>query len=188
MTRFACDASLEFLARRLRFLGYDVAPFGAARLEELFEAARRDGRTVLTRSVRRPRRWADVPAVRVDPLDPAAAVRALAESHAPAGPPFSRCPRCNVALERRLAFEARGEVPGRVLRRSEVLHHCPHCGKWYWDGSHTARIRAWLEAALGRPLASFESPAGPMPPAQAPSPDPAPTDPAAGSEPPAGRG
>ena len=151
-TRFACDASLEFLARRLRFLGYDVAPLGGARLEEAMEAARRDGRTVLTRSARRPARFADVPAVRVDP-DPAAALREVAERHEPAGAPFTRCPSCNVALERRIPFEAQGEVPGRVLRSASVLHYCPHCGKWYWNGTHTARIRAWLEAALGRPLA-----------------------------------
>jgi uncharacterized protein with PIN domain len=85
--------------------------------------------------------------------DPAAAVRAIASAVAPASDPFSRCPRCNVALQRRHPFEARGEVPGRVLRAGGPLTHCPVCGKWYWEGSHTARMRAWLEAALGRALA-----------------------------------
>jgi hypothetical protein len=151
--RLITDTSLELLARRLRMLGYDVTSVPGARLEELFEAARRDGRTVLTLSARRPRRCADVPALRVPRADAAAALREIAAGHEPAGPPFSRCPACNVPLQRRTAIEATGEVPGRVLRGAKSLTYCPHCGKWYWEGSHVARLKAWLEAALGHPLA-----------------------------------
>ena len=151
--RFVTDTSLDLLARRLRMLGYDVATAPGARLEELFEAGRREGRTVLTLSARRPPRFAAVPALRMPRADPAAALREIAAAHEPAGPPFSRCPGCNVALQRRTAFEAVGEVPGTVLRSSPSLTYCPHCGKWYWEGSHVARLREWLERALGRPLA-----------------------------------
>ena len=151
--RFVTDASLDSLARRLRFLGYDVATQRGARLEELFERARREGRIVLTLSARHPKRFADVPVLRVPRDDEPAALRAIAADHEPASPPFSRCPECNSALQRRLAFEARGEVPARVLRDARALHYCPTCGKWYWEGSHTARLREWLERALGRPIA-----------------------------------
>jgi len=152
-TRFVADASLALLARRLRLLGYDVRGLGGARLEELFEAARREGRAVLTPSSRHPRRWADVAVVRVPLGDPALGVRIVALHHEPAGAPFSRCPECNGVLARRHPLEASGEVPGRVLRSARALHSCPDCGKWYWEGSHVTRLRAWLEAALGRPLA-----------------------------------
>jgi hypothetical protein len=150
--RFITDSSLDALARRLRFLGYDVVTLPSARLEEVMAEARRQGRTVLTLSVRRPRRWTDVPAIAVVRGDEAGAVRALASSYEPAGPPFSRCAECNAALQRRHAFEALGEVPGRVQRAATFLSHCPGCGKWYWEGSHVGRIREWLEKALGRPL------------------------------------
>src|SRR6266850_296581 len=60
--RFITDSSLDYLARRLRFLGFDVRTLEGARLEEVFSAARRDGRTVLKLSARHPRRFADVPA------------------------------------------------------------------------------------------------------------------------------
>ena len=123
-----------------------------ARLEELFEAARREQRTVLTSSARHPRRYAEVPAIVIARGDPAAALRAIAAAHGPAGPPFSRCPVCNAALRRRHPMEASGEVPGRVLRTSRWFSDCPGCGKWYWEGSHVARLRDWLERALGRPL------------------------------------
>jgi uncharacterized protein with PIN domain len=154
--RFATDSSLDSLARRLRFLGYDVATFRSARLEELFEAAAREERIVLTASDRHPRRYAAVPRLAVPREDPAAAVREVTARHDPGGAPFSRCALDNTPLQRRHPMEARGEVPGRVLRSQRALGHCPLCGKWYWDGTHVARIRDWLERALGRPLPSSD--------------------------------
>lgn len=151
--RFVTDSSLDFIARRLRFLGYDVSTISGARLEELFARAGGDRAIVLSRSPRHPRRWGAVPLVVIDGADPAAAVQAIAARYAPAGAPFSRCPACNVALRTRHPLEARGEIPGRVLRSIRTVSACPMCGKWYWEGTHVARIRAWLEGALGRPLA-----------------------------------
>lgn len=151
-TRFVTDTSLEMVAHRLSFLGYDIACLPGARLEDLFEAGRREGRVVLTLSARHPRRFADVAAIVVPRDDPAAAVRTIAEANEPAGPPFSRCAACNQALQNRHPMEARGEVPGRVLRTVTELRYCPNCGKWYWEGSHVARLREWLERALGRGL------------------------------------
>jgi len=150
--RFVTDSSLELVARRLRLLGFDVATVRGARLEELFELAIRDGRTVLSTSRRHPRRFGAVPMVALGAGDPAAAVRAIADRHEPAGAPFSRCPACNEPLQSRHVMEARGEIPSRVLRSIRSARYCPHCGKWYWEGTHVVRIRAWLEAALGRPL------------------------------------
>ena len=150
--RFVTDSSLDFVARRLRFLGYDVSTLGGSRLEELFDRAAGDGAIVLSRSPRHPRRWGAVPLVVIDGGDPAAAVRAIATRYAAAGAPFSRCPACNVALRTRHPLEARGEIPGRVLRSIRTVSACPMCGKWYWEGTHVARIRTWLEAALGRAL------------------------------------
>ena len=151
-SKFVTDSSLEFVARRLRFLGYDVTTVGGARLEELFEVAARDGRIVLSLSTRHPRRFGALPMIPLRSGDPAGAVRAIADQHAPASAPFSRCPSCNAGLQRRHPMEARGEIPGRVLRVIRSAHYCPQCGKWYWNGTHVARIRAWLEATLGRPL------------------------------------
>ena len=164
--RFISDTALDFLARRMRFLGYDVVTVRGARLEEVFEAARREGRTVLRLSPRHPRRFADVPSLAVPRERPEATLRAIAEAYEPASPPFSRCPACNTALRPRHAIEASGEVPGRVLRSGSALSHCPDCGKWYWEGSHVKRLRDWLEQAVGRKLATG-APSAPAPPAGA---------------------
>jgi len=151
-TRFATDASLDQLARRLRFLGYDVVSHRGARLEELFAAAGADGRTVLTLSARRPPRYAAVHVVRVVRGDEEGALRGIASEHTPSGAPWSRCPACNTPLQRRSAFEAHGELPARVARAGWPLHWCPGCGRWYWPGSHVARLNAWFERVLGRPI------------------------------------
>lgn len=162
-TRFVTDSSLDQLARRLRFLGYDVVTHRGARLEELLEDAQRQGRSVLTSSARRPARFADVPVVQVARGDMAEAVRAVVVAHASATAPWTRCPRCNVTLHARSAFEARGEVPGRVTRAAGMtFRSCPSCGQWFWPGSHVARLSAWFEQVLGRPVDGF-APDGPDP-------------------------
>lgn len=147
--RFVTDTSLAFLARRLLFLGYDVQVLSGARLEEVFAAAQQDGRIALTLSGRRPKAFADVAAIVVPREDVASALRAIVAAHAASGEPFSRCPGCNAVLQTRHAMEARGEVPGHVLRMPGPLRFCPSCGKWYWEGSHVARLREWLARTLG---------------------------------------
>ena len=162
-TRFLTDASLEQVARRLRFLGYDVVTHRGSRLEELFDLAAADGRTVLTLSSRRPPRRLAGP-VRVVQLprgDLEGAIRAVTAEHAPATGAWSRCPTCNSALQSRSAFEARGEVPGRVTRLGVPLSWCPQCGRWFWPGSHVARMNAWFERVLGRPAAGAPPSTGP---------------------------
>ena len=166
-TRFLTDSSLEQLARRLRVLGHDVEVLRGARLEELFDQAERDGRTLLTLSGRHPRRWTSVDVVRVPRGDEAAGLRAAVARGAAPGPPFSRCSRCNGPLAWRSAFEAHGEVPGRVVRSGRPLRSCTSCGHWYWLGSHAVRLTEWLESALGerlefegRDLMDVDRPAG----------------------------
>ena len=159
VTRFLTDSSLDSLARRLRFLGYDVLTYRGARLEELFAAAAREGRTVLTLSARHPRRHAGVAAERVPRGDLATALLAIVRSHAPASERWSRCPVCNTALRSRSAFEAHGEVPGRVIRSAASFRWCPSCGQWYWPGSHVRRLEAWFDQVLG----SENAGAGPNP-------------------------
>lgn len=154
--RFVTDASLAHVGRRLRLLGFDVAMHRGARLEELFEIAQAEARIVLTRSARHPRRYAGVRVLRV-PGTLAEAVRAVATAFAPASAALRRCPTCNTPLQARSAFEARGEVPGRVTRAGGPLTYCPACGRWFWIGSHVSRLREWTQAELGRALDAPEA-------------------------------
>lgn len=36
-------------------------------------------------------------------------------------------------------------VPPRVLERNESFSRCPHCGRIYWEGSHTERMRRLID-------------------------------------------
>lgn len=150
--RFVTDHALERLAQRLRLAGYDTRSAGRARLDEVYAIAAEDGRAVVTPSRRHPARFGAVAAIVVPREDVVAALRMAVAQFGPADTaPFSRCLVCNTTLERRHPLEAAGEVPGGVTRRFRQLAHCPGCGRWYWDGSHVARLRAWLDAALGPP-------------------------------------
>jgi len=153
------DASLDHFARRLRFLGFDVVTHPGARLEELFAVAGLQGRTVLTLSARRPRTTVDVAVLRVARGNEAAAVRAVAMHHRPSGPRWSRCPACNSALRARSSFEAIGEVPARVTRSGWPLTWCPSCGRWFWPGSHVARMNEWFDRVLGPDARGTDAPA-----------------------------
>jgi hypothetical protein len=162
-TRFVTDTSLEFLARRLRILGFDVETVRGAGLEAVYERARRDARTVLTLSRRHPRRYADVPAIAVPREAPSRALREVAESFERTSAPFTRCAACNHPLGPRPSVEAAGAVPERVRSGSKTLNFCAGCGRWYWPGTHVDRLREWLERALGHAVPDPGSEPGPGP-------------------------
>ena len=134
-------------------LGYDVDTLPGATLPELFDAAAADGRWVITTSVRRLARAGQVRAIVVPIADAAAAVRRVTEMCLPAGPPWSRCARCNRVLQAFPSEGARGVAPDDIVARAATLWRCPSCRRWYWHGSHVDRMRAWLASALGRPIA-----------------------------------
>ena len=61
--------------------------------------------------------------------------------------PFTRCAVCNGSLRPLAQRKAIGLVPARVLERHDKFARCTLCGRIYWPGTHTARIRKALEGA-----------------------------------------
>lgn len=151
--RFVADSSLDWFARRLRILGYDVLVLQRSRLEQVCELARAEGRIVLTLSRRVPAAGTFVARVVVARADPAASLRELASRYEPDAAAFSRCTACNHPLA------PPGEAaspPEGAPRDARAVRRCPACGKWYWHGSHVDRLRVWFERALGHPLPAPE--------------------------------
>jgi len=145
--RFLADSMLGGLARWLRILGYDAEWEPQIDDRELVRRGLEERRWILTRDRRLAEAWwtdslllirADHP---VEQLGEVAARVPISTSRL-----FTRCSRCNRRLERLPpAEEARlrpPDVAGPVRR-------CPRCGRIYWQGSHTARMRRTLVAALG---------------------------------------
>jgi uncharacterized protein len=138
------------LARYLRFVGCDTAYGRGSTDDALLARARAEGRLLLTRDReldrRSPSSFLVVSAVLGEQWR---AVR-KAFPTVPTEVSFARCTLCNGLLQRRdPAPEGAAGLPASVRDRTTPLYGCQDCGHLYWDGSHTAsvraRIRSWEE-------------------------------------------
>jgi uncharacterized protein with PIN domain len=138
------DAMLGRLARWLRILGYDTLYNARWTDDELVRRARAEGRLLLTRDVALARR----PGVRtllVSSEEVEAQLRQVAaELGVRAEAAFSRCPVCNDRLEKVPKSWAWGHVPPYTFCTQREFRLCPGCNRFYWRGTHWARMREAL--------------------------------------------
>lgn len=147
--RFICDEMLIRLARWLRAAGYDVELVTHdVNDRDVMAQAKANGRVILTRDRKfLERRGADtlvflVISGRID--------EQVREITGPLGidwlkAPFSRCIVDNTPV--RPANE--GEIANLPWSRRGMtgpFTSCPECGRLYWTGGHTRRMRGELEA------------------------------------------
>lgn len=138
------------LARWLRVLGFDTAYDPAVDDPELVAWADAEGRVLLTRDRHL-----------VEHLRPAASVlirsdRALdqlcevVEACGVEGPLelFARCPVCNGSLRLATPEERAEHVPERARELPGPVRRCTCCGRVYWLGTHTERMRQSLADAF----------------------------------------
>lgn len=148
--RFLADAMLERLARWLRVLGFDVASAGTLVDGELLRRAAAEDRVLLTRDrgLLGPERASDYLIESSDPLEQLREV--VARFELPLPPElFTRCLLCNTVLQPLgRALDDDDELPLDVRERGEALRQCTTCGRVYWEGAHTRRMRAALARAL----------------------------------------
>jgi uncharacterized protein with PIN domain len=148
--RFLVDQNVASLARRLRWLGYDAADDPDADDAALVARAQREGRMLLTRDrgILRRRQVAAgaVAALWIASDDPWRQLGQVVRETGidPERYAFSRCVRCNVALEEVPRHEAVAAVPPFVGRTQEHFTRCPRCRRFYWRGTHWQRMRAQL--------------------------------------------
>lgn len=135
------------LARYLRFAGCDTLYARGLTDTEILELARREGRVVVTRDrALASRAERSVLLKSVVLAEQWKALRA-AVPEVPAEVEFVRCTECNGELRAYVAVPGaprRREVPWDRVDRGLQLFRCVDCGHVYWEGSHTARIRAQL--------------------------------------------
>jgi hypothetical protein len=145
--RFFADAMLGRLARWLRIAGYDTRYDPHVADADLVRAALEEGRLILTRDRALPQEWSVQDVLVLDAEVPLEQLREVAarvhlDWRARA---FSRCSRCNALVEPAALHEAARHVP----TGARALARCPGCGRIYWEGSHTERMRRALARALG---------------------------------------
>jgi uncharacterized protein with PIN domain len=150
--RFLVDAMLGRLARWLRILGFDAAYDGHARDEDLVRRALIEGRHVLTRDRALPVEWrvGGIHLVASEELREQLRDVLAAFDLRRAIRPFTRCSVCNTPLAPAARSDVRGRVPPRVLAAERDFRACPGCGRVYWRGSHTERMRRVVEDLAAR--------------------------------------
>ncbi|MDX1624787.1 MAG: Mut7-C RNAse domain-containing protein, partial [Gemmatimonadota bacterium] len=96
--------------------------------------------------------WRGVDVLVLESEDPLERLREVADAYGLGWPRelFTRCLECNVALEEVEPEVVADRVPARVRETRERFRRCPSCGRAYWRGSHTRRMRKRLEEALGK--------------------------------------
>jgi uncharacterized protein with PIN domain len=146
--RFAADAMLGSLARWLRMLGFDTWWEAHVPDEALVRRALREGRTILTRDRRLPEEWRVEDVHHVEAEGGMAQLREVVARFdlLPEVRLFTRCSRCNEPLEVAPPAAAAGRVPARILASGGEIRRCPSCGRVYWEGSHTDRMRRVVDA------------------------------------------
>ena len=150
MKRFVVDRHLGHLARWLRTLGYDAFFQVDASLDRIrSEAAQAETILVTTESSAAEKTGA--PAVLVVPK--ADLRRQLRAIQACLPEPvsqrmFTRCVLCNVPVLPVAKKSIENRVPEAVRARTQAFTICPSCGRIYWEGTHTARLRSRLAFLL----------------------------------------
>ncbi|MGH7805987.1 MAG: Mut7-C RNAse domain-containing protein [Candidatus Binatia bacterium] len=140
--RFVADKMLGRLARWLRLLGFDVLYGPNFSGRGLFEAARRDGRVVLTRDRRQLRDPERPDLVFVESDLFREQLRQVVEACDldPFAHLFQRCVECNSDLESVGRDAATGKVPPYVLETQERFLRCRRCRHLYWEATHVTRV------------------------------------------------
>jgi uncharacterized protein with PIN domain len=141
-----CDEMLGRLARLLRAAGHDAALAAPGTPDSaLLAAARREGRTLLTRD----RHLAETAAESglLLPEDrPEAQARHLSRLRRIDWrlAPFTRCLIDNTPL-RQAMTGAVAALPAASRDGAGPFRACPACGRIYWPGSHVRRMSATLD-------------------------------------------
>jgi len=152
--RWIADEMVGRLARYLRIVGCDTVYARGLSDEEILRQARAEDRVILTRDRQLASRTSRSLLLESPHLaDQWRAVRA-AYPDLPTDVEFARCTECNGPLER--VTDSGPERPAEGVPWDRVaqglpLYRCGACGHYYWEGSHTADLRARIAKWAERP-------------------------------------
>lgn len=144
--RFVLDVHLGRLAAYLRLLGFDTLYRNDYRDGELLAISRLEHRTVLSRDTGLLKRAALTHGAFLHATDPRRQLREVLDRFQLESriAPFTRCARCNGAIERMPREQVAVSVPAGIAREQTAFSRCRDCRQVYWPGSHLARLRRRL--------------------------------------------
>jgi uncharacterized protein with PIN domain len=148
-TRFVLDVHLGTLARYLRLLGFDTLYRNDYDDHEIVRLAHDQARIILTRDKGLLKHRAVTRGRWIRHTRPLEQLRETLAAFDLVGSarPFTRCAICNGSLRPIGRRQVAGAVPARVRERHDKFARCTRCGRIYWPGTHTTRMRKALQDA-----------------------------------------
>ena len=153
--RFLADAHLGRLARHLRMVGFDTVLVGDDRPDsDLVDQSRDEFRILLTRDRGIVSQDPRVKVLQVESQGADEQFREVLEKTGAIEAArnglgfFSLCLDCNSRMLPMGKDDAADRVPESVWSSHDQFWLCPRCERVYWEGSHTRRMREWLEKVL----------------------------------------
>ncbi|HEY8558987.1 MAG TPA: Mut7-C RNAse domain-containing protein [Pyrinomonadaceae bacterium] len=157
---FFADVNVARLVRWLRAVGLDTVWEDAIGDADLVRRAILERRFVLTLDKRLLREFRADNLILLSTDEPLAQFAEVVRRFNMQKPPefFTRCLVCNAPLREAQEREIAEKAPEAVIKANEIFRFCPNCGKIYWEGTHTRRMRAAIE----RVFDALEANATPM--------------------------
>jgi len=145
--RFVLDVHLGKLAAHLRMLGFDAAYGRSLADAELVHISATEHRILLTRDRGLLKHGAVTHGYWVRETNSRRQIAEIMHRFQLAGAirPFTRCMACNGVLARVSKEQARNSVPDGSMARYDEFHRCEQCDRFYWKGTHYARMHRWIE-------------------------------------------
>jgi uncharacterized protein with PIN domain len=153
--KLLADSMLGALARKLRLLGIDTEYLNNPGDHELEYLIRSQARVLLTRNRNLAMGLADNSwLVSGDEFrDQFLSIAGKLALFSDYVVPFSRCLDCNEPLITVDVSEIEGKVPPYILSSKTHFSECSSCGKVFWEGTHSKRMREevdWMKEKLMR--------------------------------------
>lgn len=146
MPSFLADAMLGDIARKLRIFGYDTLYLKDTSDSCVLQTALRENRILLTRDKELFKRVVKngIQGILLEKHDKTENIAYTLLKYKIYCISFNartaRCSLCNGILRVRASTDAKGGLPGSILKIHGRFFQCSDCYKAYWEGKHISRL------------------------------------------------
>jgi len=146
--RFRVDRPLGKLAKWLRLLGYDTITDRLPHSQPVCDTTRRGDRIWIIRTQTAFQTPDILSVTENDPIRQLETVITRLGIRRKSLKPFTRCIRCNQALEAIDKGRVRGRVPDYIWEMHAEFRTCSRCQKIFWRGSHVAKHKKIIDQLI----------------------------------------
>lgn len=160
--RFVLDVHLGKLAHHLRMMGFDALYRNSFTPTELIDIAARDDRILLSMGASLIEKGGANAGYRIRSSNPREQLVEILRRFDlwTSVHPFERCLHCNEILHRQEQDAVLDRLPEKVRALYHQFNVCPACSRVYWEGTHFARMKAFVGEVLAKEGESYHSESG----------------------------